>query len=509
METNALSPAALDSPDACFLRRLLDERRGVGSLRERRAGMMHQLLVGAIVLLAVGCATVPKVDQDLFAAVRRDDAPEVQRLAAAGANVNAKGDRAHEGLPPLAWAAVWGSTKSTELLLARGADVNWTSGDGVTPLHVAAYNEQPAVAELLIRKGAKVDARTVSGGWTPLYKAVVRLAMRPATATPFEVEVAQAVKMVELLLASGADVNAQDAKGFKPIHFAVMTEQKALVRMLIDKGADVNAKNADGVNPLFMAAAGDAVEMARLLIAGGADVNARTEMTYTPLANAAAHGSSGVVKLLLDHRADVSVVDKDGATPLNVACRSLLAAYELRGSTPMARSALRKHPAAEIAQDRERLRHDKGEFSAVAILLIDHGADPNVGRWDLKPLQAAAMVGDKTLADAAIAHGANIDPAQGPGTESPLLSAIGEGHTAVAEMLINKGADVNARTARLRRNSLHALAAHMPERRLAELLIQHGADVNATDADGRTPLAVAVKEGHDEVADVLRRHGGH
>jgi ankyrin repeat protein len=78
----------------------------------------------------------------------------------------------------------------------------------------------------------------------------------------------------------------------------------------------------------------------------------------------------------------------------------------------------------------------------------------------------------------------------------------------VAEMLINRGADVNVRTARLQRNSLHALAAHMPDRRLAELLIQRGAGVNATDADGRTPLAVAVKSGSNEVAEVLRQHGG-
>lgn len=314
--------------------------------------------------------------------------------------------------------------------------------------------------------------------------------------------------MAKLLISSGADVNARDVKGFKPIHFAVTTEQTTLVQLLIDKGADVNAKNVDGVNPLFMAATGDTAEIAELLIARGADVDAKTAARYTPLGNAAAHGSSGVAKLLLDHGADFKVIDREGATPLNVACRSLLAGYTLQASTPGARSELRKHPAAENARDREQLRCMKGEFRAVAVLLMDHGADPNIGRWDLKPLQAAAMVGDKALAEAAIAHGATIDPAPAPGVESPLLSAIGEAHADVAEMLVNKGADVNAQTARLRRNSLHALAAHMPDRRLAELLIQRGVDVNATDADGRTPLAVAVKAGSNQVAEVLRQHGG-
>jgi len=453
------------------------------------------------------CATLPKVDGDLFAAVQRDDASEAARLAASGANINAKGDREHDGLTPLAWAGVWGSSRTAELLLARGADANWANGDGVTALHVAAYNLQPAVATLLIQKGAKVDARTISGAWTPLYKTVVRLGMPPRPGTPREAAVAKAIETAGVLLANGADVNARDVQGNTPIHFAVVTREKTLVQLLIDKGADVNARNADGVNPLFVAASGDLVDIAELLIARGADVNAKVA-TYTPLGRAAAYGSSGVTRLLLEHGADVNVVFSDGATPLNVACRSLLAGYTLRNSTPMARAALRKHPADEIARDREEMRHAKKEFNIVAIALMDHGADPNVGRWDLKPLEAAAMVGDKALAEAALAHGAMVDPPPAPGTESPLLAAIGEAHVDVAEMLINKGADVNARTARLQRNSLHALAAHMPDPRIAELLIRHGAEVNAKDLDGRTPLAVAVKEGHNDVADVLRRHGG-
>jgi ankyrin repeat protein len=56
---------------------------------------------------------------------------------------------------------------------------------------------------------------------------------------------------------------------------------------------------------------------------------------------------------------------------------------------------------------------------------------------------------------------------------------------------------------------LHFLGVFMHDPRLAELLIQKGADINATDHAGHTPLERAVRAGNAQVAEVLRRHGGH
>ena len=219
----------------------------------------------------------------------------------------------------------------------------------------------------------------------------------------------------------------------------------------------------------------------------------------------ASNGNSGVAKVLLGHGADVGVRDKNGVTALLSACRSLLIRYTLEASTPGANDLRRKVPGADWVGEREMLQRVKGEFSAVAVMLVKRGADPNFAAPGFTPLGAAATVGDYALAEALLAHGAKIsDALKG---ETPLHAAIAERHGNVAELLIEKGADVNARnTSGL--TPLHFLGVFMHDPRLAELLIQKGADVNATDQAGHTPFEGAVRAGNAQVVEVLRRHGG-
>jgi ankyrin repeat protein len=93
---------------------------------------------------------------------------------------------------------------------------------------------------------------------------------------------------------------------------------------------------------------------------------------------------------------------------------------------------------------------------------------------------------------------------------TPLHLAAFFGHAGVAERLIARGADVNARSKseRFARSNtpLHAAAANR-QVEVAELLLDHGADVNARDGSGFTPLALAASSKSDLLILMLLERG--
>ena len=89
----------------------------------------------------------------------------------------------------------------------------------------------------------------------------------------------------------------------------------------------------------------------------------------------------------------------------------------------------------------------------------------------------------------------------------PILAAAYNGNIEAVKQHLAAGTDVNVKGGFADGTPLHYAAAN-GHKEIAELLIEKGADVKAKDEGGKTPLDVAIQFKEFETADLLRKHGG-
>ncbi len=129
------------------------------------------------------------------------------------------------------------------------------SGDGWTPLHLAAFFGYPALATVLIERGAKVDSRSSNAMVnTPLHAAVA----------------GGQTALVELLLKNGANPNAKQEGGWTALHAAAQSGNREMVETLLAGGAQVDVRAGNNQAPLDLALLKGHQDLAGLLEGLGA-----------------------------------------------------------------------------------------------------------------------------------------------------------------------------------------------------------------------------------------------
>jgi len=125
-----------------------------------------------------------------------------------------------------------GDVKATAAHLDAGADVNARDADGITPLMHAAHGDRPDIAdptatdhpeivELLLKRGAEVNAKTDTGFVALFWAARYGHA-----------------GVAKVLIAHGADVNVQDKDGITALQWATTNQQSFVVELLKKAGAN-------------------------------------------------------------------------------------------------------------------------------------------------------------------------------------------------------------------------------------------------------------------------------
>ncbi len=148
---------------------------------------------------------------------------------------------------------------------------------------------------------------------------------------------------------------------------------------------------------------------------------------------------------------------------------------------------------------------------ALAELLLERGARTDDG----ESVYHAAQLDRRACLELLLAHGADLSSAQQPYGNTPLYFLVGHqddgGGTTPwfrgLVWLLEHGADPNVPSGKSAETPLHGLAADGPKVATARQLLAHGADPDLPRADGRTPYAIAVRNGNSPVADVLLAAG--
>jgi ankyrin len=385
------------------------------------------------------------------------------------------------GRVPLVDAVERGDLAAVRTLIAQKADLNAAREDGLTPLHAAVHADRLDIADALLRAGATATAKD-RYGLTPLYLAALN----------------GSVPLLQRLLDAGADPNTADPGGETALMTATRTGAVDAMRLLIERGAQVDAREPEfQQTALMIAVREDHAPAVDLLIKSGAAVNAQTRKgptpSFVPPCKGTGCGSEGVGinRGGLPDRGRRAEV-KGGMTPLLYAARD--------GRLEPARLLVAAGADLELGDGNAiapLLMASLNGQIPVARLLVEHGANVNADDfWGRTPLWAAVEYRNLDMN-----NNDQDSPTDNGVDRAPFINLI--------TLLIDKGANVNARTRELPppRRWLYSLndvswvdftgqtpflrAALSGDTTIMKLLVSRGADPNLPTLAGTTPLMAA------------------
>ncbi|CAD0085349.1 unnamed protein product [Aureobasidium mustum] len=258
----------------------------------------------------------------LYLACKEGHEGLVELLLDHGADVNAQGgdldtalmlvcDRSYERL--------------VELLLARGANINQVGEAYGTALILACMQRRESVVKILLAHEADLDQAEVSSrsfhnasvSRTPLLH-IIAMA-KPLRDGRLSGSQAAWLRILEKLVAAGADVNKADDQGQTPLHYAAVSGSPNLTTTLIEAGALLDQVDGDGQTPLSEAAKCKFKGSTEVLLNAGARTDMQDCDGRTALHHAAEHGWLEICTILVEAGAKLDVLDSQGLTPLQLA----------------------------------------------------------------------------------------------------------------------------------------------------------------------------------------------
>jgi ankyrin len=357
------------------------------------------------------------------------------------------------------------------------------------------------------------DARLRIPGAKYICAAVIILVTSAARLTAADLRLVEAAKAQDVqamvsLLKEHVDANTASPDGTTALHWSAYWDLREMIDALIRGGARAEATNDLGVTPLYLACVNGSAGAVERLLSAGANANTALPLSETALMAAARVGSVESVKLLVAHGANVNYQAVRAQTALMAAAEfnhpSVIQALVELGADVTARSEVRVRRVALTHVDDHRR---------------ENTVTSSIGGYT--PLLFTTRTGNVESARLLLAAGADVNEIAADGSDALALAAH-NGHTSLASLLLENGANPNTRGAGY--TALHA-AVLRGDGDLVKKLLEYGADPNVplqngtraryfssdysfeASAAGATPYWLAARFAEAEIMKTLAEHG--
>ena len=412
-------------------------------------------------------------DVSLISSARNGQLENVIDLLKKGVDPNTRDYADHTALMA---AAQRGHLEIVKILLRWGAGPNLQNETGDTPLIYAAYGNHLEITRLLLERRADPYLRDQNGynsliwavlkGHSEVVSTLLDRGMDPNSGIFAAIREGH-LKILSHLLARGANPNLRNGRGYTPFTLATSHNHLAISETLLEWGADINLGLIDAVK-------GGHAQVVKTLLAMGIDPNLQDDDGNSLLMWATVNNRTEVVAILLEWKANLNLQNNRELMPLGQAILNdnleIVLALLDAGADPDSGIF-----TAAIT----------GHFDIFKALLVK-GANPNLkSNNEYTPLTLTILRDYPAITDLLLEWGA--DPNVG------LFGTIKQGFVPAVRSLLSIGADPNLQDND--GNTPLMLATANNHLNMARVLSEWGADPNLKDREDNTPLMHAAVYG--------------
>lgn len=355
-------------------------------------------------------------------------------------------------------------------------------------IHVAAQNSQTEIVAFLVESGCKIDAAD-SDGLTPLLISVEN----------------DDSQMIQSLLENGAAIEKLNANGQTPLFYAVEKFTQGSLQALVDFNANKEALDKKNRTPFLFAYELDNEQAAEYLISKGAS------FPKTQLLTALKDGKSFYLPLLLKAGADISVVDSAGQNVFHIAAKnSDFNSIELFSEKENASSVINQKDYSGNTPLHLACGAGTGFVNGVKELITGGASVSELNKAGDTALHIAVLNnsddGSKQIALVLYNADNSLLNIQGSASKTPLIIALEHSKSQTASLLLEKKADVLAADSS-GSTALHYACANGLDS-LAKTIVGRKAPINAVNNRKETPMGLAAKFEHDDLAEYFLNLSG-